>query len=114
MRYITLMSQLMIGWTTVAKEIDAQKIARDLIAHKYAACVHIEGPITACYNWEGNVEKSQEYKLAVKFLSHQATIIKQWLHEHHPYETPQWIVVEVTDALPAYESWALSTSRKNA
>lgn len=97
---------LSIAWTTTGSEQEASTLAQGLIENKLAACIHIEGPITACYRWEGKVHQDSEYRLMIKFLSSKAKLIETWIHQHHPYDTPQWIVVQADAVNKAYLDWA--------
>lgn len=54
------MSKLTIGWTTAPTKEVGLDIARGLIAAKLAASVQIEGPITALFNWNGELEQAEE------------------------------------------------------
>lgn len=95
----------MIGWTTVATEADATSMARALIEAKLAACVQITGPVTACYRWKGKLQMDTEYRLAVKFPHSHTESLEYWLRTNHPYDSPQWVVVAASSALPEYAQW---------
>ncbi len=97
---------LLVGWTTVGSEADAQKLAQELVGESLAACVHIDSPIKACYRWQGKVESATEIRLMVKFPEKQATAIKTWIEQNHPYDTPQWVVVKAVDVAEGYLRWA--------
>ena len=59
---------MLIAWTTVATRAEADALATGVIAANLAACVQIEGPITAHYRWQGKPEQAQEFRLAFKLL----------------------------------------------
>ncbi len=101
------MDALWIGWTTIDSLEKARSLARGLVETSLAACVQIDGPMTAVYRWQGNLEESAEWRLWVKFPESRATAIERWLAEHHPYETPQWVAVSASSVGPAYHAWAL-------
>jgi periplasmic divalent cation tolerance protein len=104
------MSNLMIGWTTFSNKDDAHRIASALIECKLAACVNIEAPVTAYYNWKGELESGEEYKITVKFPKVNTEAIKTWIEENHPYDTPQWIAIEVDSASKKYAEWVMDSS----
>ena len=97
--------KLLIGWTTVESEADAQKLAQELIGEKLAACVHVDSPVKAWYRWQGKLESGNEIRLMVKFPEEKAPAIKAWIEQNHPYDTPQWIVVEAVDVADGYLKW---------
>jgi periplasmic divalent cation tolerance protein len=64
------------------------------------------------YQWQGKPTRAKEWRLWIKFSSHQTRAIEQWLRENHPYSTPQWLAVEATTVSKPYREWILeSTSR---
>lgn len=101
---------MLIGWTTTETEAQARELADGLIAAQLAACVQIEGPITSVYRWEGKVEHGTEYRLMIKFLATRHLDLETWLINHHPYETPEWIVARAEHVAEKYLSWAQANS----
>jgi len=101
---------LMIGWTTVSTKEDAERLAQGLVEQSLAACVQIEGPIRSVYRWEGKVEVSEEFRLLVKFIPARGRALESWLLAHHPYETPEWLVVRAEQVAEKYLSWARANS----
>jgi periplasmic divalent cation tolerance protein len=84
---------MLIGWTTVETADQADHLAQGLIDRQLAACVQIDGPIKSVYRWAGATQSSAEYRLSVKFLEGRHLELETWLLNHHPYTTPEWIVV---------------------
>ena len=99
---------LLIGWTTVASRDDASRLAGGLVETRLAACVQIDGPITSHYIWGNRAEAAQEYRLTVKFIPARAAAVEAWVLAHHPYDTPEWIVVRAERVAEKYLSWARS------
>jgi periplasmic divalent cation tolerance protein len=97
---------LLVGWTTVGKREDADRLARGLVMSQLAACVQIDGPITSHYIWQGKAENSEEFRLTVKFIPARSAAIKEWIDHNHPYDTPEWVVVRAEDVAEKYLSWA--------
>lgn len=101
---------MLIAWTTVATQADADRIARDVVARNLAVCVQVEGPITSHYRWQGRDARDQEYRLCLKALPAQAAALEQRVLELHPYDTPEWVVVRAERVGEKYLSWARSNS----
>jgi periplasmic divalent cation tolerance protein len=101
---------MLIGWTTVETRPQALALARELIARKLAVCAQIEGPITSVYRWQDQIEESTEFRLMVKLLPDHLRATESWLLEHHPYDTPEWIVVQSEHVAEKYLSWAQANS----
>lgn len=101
---------MLIAWTTVASREDAGRLAREAVAQRLAVCVQVDGPVNSHYWWQGRVEQTEEFRLCFKFLSAQQAALEAWLFAHHPYETPEWIVVQADSVGEKYLSWALASA----
>ena len=44
--------------------------------------------------------------MTFKLLAEQAPTLSAYVHSVHPYETPQWIVIETAQVGEKYLSWA--------
>jgi periplasmic divalent cation tolerance protein len=97
---------MFIAWTTVPDKVTAGTLAASAIKSGHAVCVQVEGPITSHYLWQGTQEKTEEYRLTFKVLPGQLTGLETWIHAHHPYQVPEWVVVKVEHVAEKYLSWA--------
>ena len=88
----------------------AHQLAAETVRRHLAVCVQVEGPVTACYRWEGKVEQATEYRLNRKFWEAQAGPLEAYVLAQHPYATPEWIVVQVEHVGEKYLSWAMAVS----
>ncbi|MDQ6971569.1 MAG: divalent-cation tolerance protein CutA [Mariprofundaceae bacterium] len=87
----------------------AKKLARRLVEKRLAACVQINGPGCSVYHWHGELQETDEYFLSIKALpEHQDEIIR-WLERHHPYDTPEVIVLQ-GQAAKAYADWVTQST----
>lgn len=100
------MNKLMLGWTTVPTKEVGKDIAQGLLKERIVASVHIEGPITSLFYWNGELEQAEEYKLTIKFPSGKELEIEQWIKRNHPYELPQWVAISVDHVSMEYQNWA--------
>ncbi len=91
--------------TTTASEQEALKLARILIDQRLAACVQISGPIRSIYHWQGELCEAVEYQCSIKSLAIHAARLMQIIRQAHSYDTPQIIVLPVTDCDPSYAQW---------
>jgi periplasmic divalent cation tolerance protein len=101
---------MLLAWTTVEKRPDADRLAAEAIALNLAVCVQIDGPITSHYRWQGRDEQGQEFRLCFKVLENHAAALEEYVISHHPYETPEWIVVAAQRVGEKYLSWANTNS----
>ena len=101
---------MFIAWTTVAKRADADRLATAAIARNLAVCVQIDGPITSHYRWQGQDERSEEFRLAFKCLPSHLAPLEEHVLATHPYDTPEWVVVQAERVGEKYLSWARANS----
>lgn len=101
---------MLIAWTTVATRAEADALAAGILAANLAACVHVDGPITSHYRWQGKLERNEEFRLCLKFLPAQLLALEAHVLRHHPYTTPEWIVVRAEHVGEKYLSWAQANS----
>jgi len=90
--------------TTVDDAAAADRLARGLIAERLAACVQITAPVLSHYRWQGKQECSREQRLEIKLLPERLEAALDWLATHHPYDTPELIVLPA-QAERRYADW---------
>jgi periplasmic divalent cation tolerance protein len=99
---------MFIAWSTVGNRTDADKLAKEIVSLGLAACVQIDGPVSSYYRWQRQLERSEEFRLCFKCTDSQLTALETYVLGHHPYETPEWIVVPASRVSEKYLSWAES------
>ena len=101
---------MFLAYTTVGSRVDADRLAVGAVAANLAVCVQVEGPIVSHYRWRGQLERSEEFRLAFKCLPGRLSDLEQHLMALHPYETPEWLVVRAERVGEKYLSWAEANS----
>jgi periplasmic divalent cation tolerance protein len=96
-----------VAWTTLPDAKAAATLGRHLVQAGLAACAQVDGPLLSIYRWNGAVEEAAEHRLTLKILPERLAAAEQALLAHHPYDTPQWVVV-AADAGEKYLNWARS------
>lgn len=86
---------------------EAQRIARELVERRQAACVNILPAVHSIYRWQGNVEEASEVLLLAKTQAARYTEVEQSIRELHSYTTPEIVAVPIAKGLPAYLDWIL-------
>lgn len=97
-------SYLQVTTTTETKEA-AEKIARNLVAKRLAACVQVLGPITSTYRWKGNVETAAEWLCLIKTKEILYPELEKAIIGLHPYETPEIIATPIVQGSSDYLNW---------
>ncbi len=90
--------------TTVSSKEDAVRLARILVERRLAACVNVL-PATSVYRWQGEMHEDAEHVLVVKTRRTLVDDIKELFEQHHPYELPELVALEVEDGSSAYLNW---------
>lgn len=81
---------------TAPDEATAQDLAAKVLAEKLAACATLLPGATSLYYWEGKLEQEYEVQMILKTtVSHQQALL-ECLKSHHPYQTPELLVLPVT------------------
>lgn len=83
---------------------EAHRIADALIEAREAACVQLE-QISSVYRWDGAIETSGEVRLSIKTRTTLFARVAQRIREHHSYETPEILRVDIVEGDPAYLEW---------
>lgn len=89
--------------TTVATEIDAERLAGELLGSRAAACIQTL-PIASHYRWEGEVHKDPEILLLIKTPSARAAAARAVVEAVHPYDVPEVVVLD-GEASEPYLAW---------
>jgi periplasmic divalent cation tolerance protein len=100
---------MLIAWTTVGTNADADRLAADVVAAGLAACVQIDGPVVSHFVWQGKHERVEEFRLCFKVLPAQLAGLREHVLGAHPYDTPEWVVVRAEEVGEKYLSWAKAT-----
>ncbi|MHA1685306.1 MAG: divalent-cation tolerance protein CutA [Candidatus Heimdallarchaeaceae archaeon] len=94
--------------TTVADEDEAKKIASLIIDRRLSACVHYY-PVKSIYIWEGAVEHSTEYVIAIKTISSKLQELAKFIKEVHSYQVPEIIAYKLHPIEEQYQRWLIET-----
>jgi len=99
------MSEAVIAFTTTNTKKEASKLARSMVEQRLAACVQLIPKIQSFYEWEGAIRDESEFLLMIKTTQEKVLALREYIDAKHSYECPEFVVVDIDDALPAYLSW---------
>ncbi len=104
-------TQAVVILCTAPDEATAQELAALVLAEKLAACVTLLPGATSLYYWEGKMEQEYEVQMLLKSdIAHQEALLA-CLKAHHPYQTPELLVLPVTHGDSEYLSWLYASLR---
>jgi periplasmic divalent cation tolerance protein len=99
------MTNARVVLTTVGLKEVAEKLARQLVERRLAACVNIVGPIRSLYRWRDEVQNEQEYLLLIKTTTEHAAQLPSVFKELHPYELPECVQLAIDGGSEEYLAW---------
>jgi periplasmic divalent cation tolerance protein len=92
-------------YATFADAAEAERIARQLVEEKLAACANILAPCRSIYRWQGAVDTAAEVPALFKTRADLAARLIARLAALHSYDVPAAVAWPIVDALPGYAAW---------
>ncbi|MEN9846914.1 MAG: hypothetical protein RIS36_2061 [Pseudomonadota bacterium] len=89
----------------------ASALAKLLVDRELAACVQALPAMQSVYRWKGEVCIDQESLLIIKTTSDLKDEVQRTIEEHHPYEVPEFVVIEARDVSERYGAWLRANVR---
>jgi periplasmic divalent cation tolerance protein len=90
--------------STCGSRNEAEKIARDAVERRLAACVNIV-PVISYYRWNGKIRVDREYLLMAKTRSEVFARLKRRILALHTYELPEILSLKVLGGHKQYLDW---------
>jgi periplasmic divalent cation tolerance protein len=81
------------------------RLARELVAGGWAACVNLVPGITSVYRWEGKLHEDPEVLLLVKTTLKRAEELPSFLARAHPYDVPECVALAPAEVEARYLTW---------
>ncbi len=99
------MTDFMQVTTAIDSEDGAHQIADTLVSRHLAACVHIVGPITSVYWWQGKMETAREWVCVAKTRQSLYDAVESAIREIHPYDEPEILATPILTGSRSYLEW---------
>jgi len=103
-------SPLAVVLTTVDNDEAAERIARELVARRLAACVQLS-PIRSVYRWDGEVCSETEVRLVIKTTRARYPALAEALRAMHPYALPVIMALPVKEVPRDVADWVRAETR---
>jgi periplasmic divalent cation tolerance protein len=97
--------EIVVVTTTVASEADADRIARQVVAERLAACAQVQGPIRSTFRWKGEVDQSSEWYCHLKTTRRRVAALAARIAELHSYDVPEILALQVVAGHTPYLDW---------
>ena len=99
------MSTPHIALSTAPNELVARELVRTLVNERIVACGNIVPGVQSIYRWQGEVQEDPEVLIVFKTTAAAWPRLQQRLPELHPYDTPELLLLPITDGLSRYMRW---------
>lgn len=99
---------LVLVTTHIDDRAAAERIARELVEARLAACVKISGPVVSTYRWEGTLESAQEWTVAAVCPAGRRADLVAAVVAAHAYELPEVLVTPVLGGHQPYLDWVVA------
>jgi periplasmic divalent cation tolerance protein len=99
------MTPFILVSVTASSSEEAEKIAKELVDSRLAACVQISGPVRSFYRWNGSLENTKEFQLFIKTSSANFENLSARIRALHSYEIPEILSIPIANGLPQYLDW---------
>jgi len=99
--------QVLLAISTFPDAETANRVARALIAEKFAACANIIPAVHSIYRWKDKIETAGEVMVFFKTTPDRQAAFQEKLRSLHPYEVPEIIFVSVVTGLSDYLRWVI-------
>jgi periplasmic divalent cation tolerance protein len=86
----------------------AERLARELVERRLAACVNVVGPVLSIYRWKGEIVSDEERLLLIKTRSDRLDGVRRAIRELHTYDVPELLALPVEDGDRPYLDWLSS------
>ena len=84
---------------------EAERIGRQMVEERLAACINILAPCRSIYRWQGAVEAAQEIPAIFKTAALQVDALIARIAALHSYDVPCVTVWPIDKLLADYGDW---------
>lgn len=90
---------------------EAERIGRQVVDERLAACINILPAVQSIYRWKGAVEESNEAAAILKTSDERADALITRIAGLHSYDVPGIVSSPVDKILGSYADWVEDSTR---
>jgi periplasmic divalent cation tolerance protein len=83
----------------------ARKLAKVALSARLVACANLIPKVESHYWWQGKIETGSEVLILFKTTSAKLNPLEKLILSKHPYETPEFIIVNLSGGNRRYLAW---------
>ena len=99
--------KILLALSTFPDRETAQRISKQLVAEKFAACANILPSVESIYRWKEKLETGTEALVFFKLSQDRQSAFQEKLRSLHPYEVPEIVFLPISTGLPEYLRWVV-------
>ena len=103
------MSEIRIILVTCPDSPQSLELARELVHSKLASCVNLIPGVTSIYHWHNELHEDKEQLMVIKTSSERIAQLESKVLELHPYDTPEFVVIEPDRVNEKYLKWIIAS-----
>lgn len=104
------MERAVVVYTTFPGLVEAERVGKELVERRLAACANILPGMVSHYRWEGKVERAEEVVMLIKTRATLAEEVSSAIRELHSYEVPAVVVIPLESVERHYLGWLLGAT----
>jgi periplasmic divalent cation tolerance protein len=81
------------------------------LKNRLVACANLIPKIESHYWWQGKIEKGSELLIFFKTERAKLAALEEFIVAHHPYETPEFVVIALAAGNKRYLQWITDSLR---
>jgi periplasmic divalent cation tolerance protein len=89
----------------------ARVLAKAALTARLVSCANLIPKIESHYWWKGKIESGAEVLLIFKTKNAKLAALEKLVHERHPYDTPEFLVLTLSAGSQRYLDWLGSNCR---
>jgi periplasmic divalent cation tolerance protein len=105
------MTNLRIVYVTAPNRQEAQKIAKQVVEERLAACANILGDIESFYHWDNQLENSREVAFFLKTTVEYEAMLIERIKELHSYSCPAIITIPIASGFQPFLDWVVAETK---
>lgn len=106
------MERAVVVYTTFPGLVEAERVGKELVERRLAACANILPGMVSHYRWEGKVERAEEVVMLIKTRASLAGDVSAAIRELHSFDVPAIVVIPLESVEGNYLGWLLESTAR--